>query len=162
MDKIGIVDTMFARIDMGTIAENKLASFDGYGSTYELVRRTVPGFKDLAVAAKILIDREGCNIVVACGMPGGAELDKQCAHEAAQGIMLAQLLTGVHILEVFVHLSEEPDPRKFAELCRRRVEGHALNAWRLLYAQDELRRHAGMGVRQGSDDAGPIELADLS
>ena len=52
MDRIGVVDTMFARFDMGAEALDELASCPGHGTTFEVVRRTVPGFKDLAVAAK--------------------------------------------------------------------------------------------------------------
>ncbi|MEV0633495.1 riboflavin synthase [Streptomyces sp. NPDC050619] len=156
MDRIGVVDTMFARIDMGSIAESRLAGMEGFGEHFEVVRRTVPGFKDLAVAARRLIEQESCEIVIACGMPGGAELDQVCAHEAAQGIMLAQVLTGRHILEVFVHSQEEPDPAKFAELCRNRVGSHAVNAYWLLYAPEELRKRAGQGIRQGGADAGPL------
>lgn len=156
MDRIGVVDTMFARIDMGSIAESRLAGMEGFGERFEVVRTTVPGFKDLAVAARRLIERESCAVVIACGMPGGAELDQACAHEAAQGIMLAQVLTGTHILEVFVHTQEEPDPVKFEELCRNRVGSHAVNAYWLLYAPEELRKRAGQGIRQGAADAGPL------
>jgi riboflavin synthase len=70
--------------------------------------------------------------------------------------MLAQVLTGVHILEVFVHAAEEADENRLVELCRRRVEGHALNAYWLVCAPDELRERAGQGVRQGGPDAGPL------
>ncbi|WAZ19627.1 riboflavin synthase [Streptomyces cinnabarinus] len=156
MDRIGVVDTMFARVDMGSIAERKLAGMEGFGARFKVVRRTVPGFKDLAVAARQLIERENCEVVIACGMPGGAELDQVCAHEAAQGIMLAQVLTGKHILEVFVHAQEEPDPARLTELCRHRVGSHAVNAYWLLYAPEELRKRAGQGIRQGGPDAGPL------
>lgn len=155
MKKIGIVDTMFARINMGEIAINHLSTLNGEGNPFEIVRQTVPGFKDLAVAAKRLID-DDCAIVLACGMPGGAEIDNICAHEASQGIMLAQVLAGRPILEVFVHTNEESDPAKFAELCRRRVEGHAQNAYWMLFAPEELIKRAGQGVRQGADDAGRL------
>ncbi|MCQ4041851.1 riboflavin synthase [Streptantibioticus rubrisoli] len=158
MDRIGVVDTMFACIDMGSIAERRLSELEGYGERFEVVRRTVPGFKDLAVAARRLIERDGCAIVVACGMPGGADLDEMCAHEASQGIMMAQVLTGTHILEVFVHMREESDPDKFATLCHNRVADHALNAYRMLYAPEELRKRAGQGIRQGGEDVGPLAV----
>jgi len=70
MDLIGVVDTMFARYDMGAEAVDELSECPGYGTRFTVVRRTVPGFKDLAVAAKKLIEEEGCRIVVALGMPG--------------------------------------------------------------------------------------------
>jgi riboflavin synthase len=91
--RIGVVDTMFARYDMGSAARAELEACSGYGESFAVVSRTVPGFKDLAVAAMNLIQEEGCSIVVALGMPGSAPIDKQCAHEASMGIMQAQLMT---------------------------------------------------------------------
>ena len=110
MDRIGVVDTMFARYDMGAEALDELKQCPGFGSVFEVVHRTVPGFKDLAVECKRIIEDEGCRIVVALGMPGKADIDQVCAHEASQGIMQAQLMTSTHILEVFVHEAEEEDP----------------------------------------------------
>ena len=128
MDRIGVVDTMFARYDMGAEAVDELTSCDGHGVSFEIIRRTVPGFKDLGVACKRLIENEGCVIVIALGMPGKADIDQVCAHEASQGLMLAQLLTSTHILEVFVHESEEVDPEALAEVCINRARKHARNA----------------------------------
>ena len=155
MDRIGVVDTMFARYDMGAEAVDELEACPGFGSVFEVVRRTVPGFKDLGVACKKLIEEEGCDIVVALGMPGAA-IDQVCAHEASQGIMLAQLLTNTHVLEVFVHENEEDDPAKLAAVCVDRARKHARNAYWMLYEPEQLTRRAGRGVRQGYDDAGPI------
>lgn len=156
MDKIGVVDTMFARYDMGGEALAELASCPGHGERFEVVRRTVPGFKDLAVAAKQLIERDGCRIVVALGMPGGAPIDKQCAHEASTGIMMAQLMTSTPILEVFVHEDEEEDPADLVPVFRDRSRKHARNAYWMLYEPEQLVRRAGQGVRQGYADAGRI------
>jgi len=141
MDRIGVVDTMFARYDMGAEALDELSDCPGFGTTFEVVHRTVPGFKDLGVACKRLIEQEGCRIVVALGMPGKAAIDQVCAHEASQGLMLAQLMTSTHILEVFVHENEEEDPA---------------NAYWMLYEPEQLTRNAGRGVRQGYEDAGPL------
>ncbi len=44
MDLIGVVDTMFARYDMGGEAVDELAHCPGYGTTFTTLRRTVPGF----------------------------------------------------------------------------------------------------------------------
>ena len=156
VDLIGVVDTMFASVNMGDIAEERLAARPDYRVRFEVRRRTVPGFKDLAVAAKQLIDHDGCRIVIACGMPGPGALDAACAHEAATGIMLAQMLTSTHVLEVFVHMSEAADDSDLELLCKNRVGDHADNAYNLLYAPEELRRRAGMGVRQGGADRGPV------
>ena len=154
--KIGVVDTMFARYDMGTAAVAELSECPGYNETFEVVLMTVPGFKDLAVAAKNLIEREGCSIVVALGMPGRAPIDKQCAHEASQGIMMAQLLTSTPILEVFVHEDEADDPVVLATVFEERSRKHARNAYWMLFEPEQLSRRAGQGVRQGFEDAGPL------
>ena len=157
--KIGVVDTMFARYNMGAAARAELAECPGYGETFSVVAQTVPGFKDLAVAAKNLIERDGCSIVVALGMPGSAPIDKQCAHEAALGIMQAQLMTSTPILEVFVHEDEADVPKVLASVFENRSRKHARNAYWMLFEPDQLSRRAGQGVRQGFDDAGPLEPA---
>jgi riboflavin synthase len=157
VDRIGIVDTMFARLDLGGYAVDELKSCEGYGERFEIVRRTVPGFKDLAVACKRLVEREGCAILVALGMPGRAAIDQVCAHEASQGIMMAQLLTSTHILEVFVHENEEDDPADLLPVGKDRARKHARNAYWMLYEPEQLSRRAGQGIRQGYGDAGPLE-----
>ncbi len=158
--KIGVVDTMFARYDMGGAARAELAECPGYGDSFTIVAQTVPGFKDLAVAAKNLIEKDHCSIVVALGMPGSAPIDKQCAHEAAQGIMQAQLLTSTPILEVFVHEDESDDPEVLARVFENRSRQHARNAYWMLFDPEQLRRRAGQGIRQGFDDAGPLNVGD--
>ena len=159
MDKIGVVDTMFARLDLGGYALDELKSCSGYGERFEVVRRTVPGFKDLAVECKRLIEQDDCAIIVALGMPGRAAIDQVCAHEASQGIMMAQLLTSTHILEVFVHEAEEDDPARLVPVGEDRARKHARNAYWMLYEPEQLERRAGQGVRQGYADAGPVVAA---
>ncbi len=154
--RIGVVDTMFARYDMGAAALEELRDCPGYGERFVTLARTVPGFKDLAVAAKILIEQESCDIVVALGMPGRAPIDKQCAHEAAQGIMWAQLMTSTPILEVFVHEDEADDPAVLMSVFEQRSKKHARNAYWMLFEPEQLRQRAGHGVRQGFEDAGPL------
>ncbi len=156
---IGVVDTMFARFDMGAAARRELVKCPGYGETFEVVSQTVPGFKDLAVAAKNLIERDGASIVVALGMPGSAEIDKQCAHEASTGIMTAQLLTSTPILEVFVHEDESDDPQVLAKVFENRSRDHARNAYWMLFAPEELAKRAGQGIRQGFANAGTLPNA---
>ena len=46
MKRIGIVDTTFARYDMAKSAVDRLRSI---GTGYRIIRRTVPGIKDLPV-----------------------------------------------------------------------------------------------------------------
>jgi riboflavin synthase len=147
---------MFARYDMGAEALDELQHCPGYGRRFEALRVTVPGFKDLAVACKRLIEMESCRIVVALGMPGKEPIDKTCAHEASTGIMFAQLMTTTPILEVFVHEDEEEDPVRLAEVCRDRARKHARNAFWMLYEPEQLSRRAGQGIRQGFGDAGPL------
>jgi riboflavin synthase len=154
--RIGVVDTMFARYDMGGAARAELEECPGYGDSFVVVSRTVPGFKDLAVAAMNLIQQDGCSIVVALGMPGSAEIDKVCAHEASTGIMQAQLMTATPILEVFVHEDESNDPEVLASVFESRSRKHARNAYWMLFDPDQLSRRSGQGVRQGFDDAGPL------
>lgn len=151
--KIGIADTTFARYDMARTAISVLKR----ESSAEIVRYTVPGIKDLPVAVKRLLEENGCDIVMALGMPGAADKDKMCAHEASSGLIMAQLMTNKHIIEVFVHEDEAPNEKTLARLAERRTAEHAENVIRLLYYPEKLIRLAGTGQRQGYEDAGPIE-----
>lgn len=153
MKLIGIADTTFARFDMGSAAIDELK---GMGTGFRIARYTVPGIKDLPVACKKLIDEQRCDIVMALGMPGPKEKDKNCAHEASTGLIQAQLLTNHHIIEVFVHEDEAPDAKTLAWLAEQRAREHARNAFNLLFRPDVLTKNAGRGLRQGYEDAGPI------
>jgi riboflavin synthase len=151
--KVGIADTTFARYDMARTAIRALRAAAGA----EIVRYTVPGIKDLPVAAKKLLEEEGCDAVMALGMPGPAEMDKICAHEASTGLIMAQLMTNRHIIEVFVHEDEAPDEKTLAWLAEKRTAEHAQNMAWLLFNPEKLTRLAGTGQRQGYEDAGPLE-----
>ncbi|HOT06633.1 MAG: Riboflavin synthase [Methanosaeta sp. PtaB.Bin039] len=153
MRRVGIADTTFARVDMARAAIGEIRR----NASLEIVRYTVPGVKDLPVAAKRLIEVHGCDIVMALGMPGAEPIDKVCAHEASTGLIAAQLMTNRHIIEVFVHEDEATDERSLASLARRRAEEHAKNVVLLLQEPERLIRLAGTGQRQGYEDAGPIE-----
>jgi len=150
--KVGIVDTTFARVNMGKIAIDELRRICSL--PYE--RYTVPGIKDLPVAAKKLIEERGCSIVIAMGMPGGKPIDKQCAHEASLGLIMAQLMTNTHIIEVFVHEDEAKDEKELLMVTENRVREHVRNAIDLLLNQRKLQKLAGTGQRQGFEDVGPI------
>ena len=155
--RYGVVDTTFSTVDMGAIAVETLK---GLGiAPSRIARRTVPGFKDLAVAAKQMVERDHCAIVVACGMPGPEPIDKQCGHEASLAIGQAQLMAGAHILEVFVHMDEARDDATLIALCQNRVAEHALNMVWLVERPEELSRRAGTGQRQGFSDVGPADPA---
>jgi len=154
MKKIGIADTMFARVDMFSIAKKTITdNFEGI----HIERYTVPGVKDLPVACKKLLQEHNCDIALALGMPGPEPIDKTCAHEASQGIIQAQLLTNKHILEVFVHLDEVNNEKTLYDMVVDRTKKHTLNAIALLKGKTELSKHAGMGKRQGHSDVGPIK-----
>lgn len=153
MRTIGIADTTFARVDMGGAAMDELKAL---GTGFKIVRYTVPGIKDLPVACKKMIEEEDCDIVIALGMPGPMDKDKNCAHEASTGIIAAQLMTNHHIIEVFVHEDEAPDAKTLDWLAKQRAKEHARNAYNLLFRPDILTKNAGKGLRQGYQDAGPV------
>lgn len=153
MRRIGIADTTFARVDMGTHAADELKRT---GTGFRIERYTVPGVKDLPVAAKKLLEERECDIVIALGMPGPKEIDKVCAHEASTGLIQVQLQAGKHVVEVFVHEDEAKDEKELARLAERRAREHAVNAYDLLFRPERLAKNAGKGLRQGFEDAGPI------
>ena len=149
--RVGVADTTFSRVNMGAFAVDELKKH----ASVAIERVTVPGIKDLPVACKKLIEERRCNIVMALGMPGGKDKDKLCAHEASQGLIMCQLMTNTHIIEVFVHEDEAEDDRDLAWLMEQRTREHAVNAVKLLLHPRDLEREAGTGQRQGFEDAGP-------
>jgi riboflavin synthase len=154
MKRIGVLDTTFSRVDMGGLAADELKKT---GTGFRIERRTVPGIKDLPVAAKKMLEELECDIVIALGMPGKEQIDKTCAHEASTGLIQVQLLTNRHIIEVFVHEDEARDEKELARLAERRSREHAVNAYDLLFRPERLAKRAGKGLRQGFPDIGPIE-----
>jgi riboflavin synthase len=154
MKKIGVADTTFARFDMGKSAIDELKS---NRSGFKIIRYTVPGIKDLPVACKKLFEEQDCDIVIALGMPGAQPIDKQCAHEASQGLIQAQLMCNKHIIEVFVYEDEADNEKTLAWLADRRAREHALNVLDLLLHPESLEKHAGKGLREGFEDAEPLK-----
>ncbi len=152
MRRIGVLDTTFARVDMGGIAVDELKRT---GTGFRIERATVPGIKDLPVAAKKLLEERECDIVIALGMPGAQEIDKVCAHEASTGLIQVQLMTNKHVIEVFVHEDEAKSEKELAWLAERRAREHAVNAYDLLFRPERLGKRAGKGLRQGFEDVGP-------
>jgi riboflavin synthase len=153
MKRIGVADTTFARVDMGGFAIDELKKT---GTGFKVERYTVPGVKDLPVAAKKLFDERECDIVIALGMPGANDIDKVCAHEASTGLIHVQLLANKHVIEVFVHEDEAKNAKELAWLAERRSREHAVNAYDLLFRPERLSKNAGKGLRQGFEDVGPI------
>jgi riboflavin synthase len=154
--KIGIVDTMFSRVNMGEIAIDEIKN---NFPDVEIVRRTVPGVKDLPVECKKLLD-DGADSVMALGMVGGAAVDQVCAHEASLGIQQVKLLTNKHIIEVFVHENEAWSEKEFFEIADNRVRKHVTNAVLIVTDPDSLIESAGKGVRQGKSDEGSVQKED--
>jgi len=153
---VGICDTMFARADMGFLAEKTIKEY--VLKKIEIKRVTVPGIKDLPVACKKLIEEKNCDIVLALGMVGKEEIDQMCAHEASQGLIQAQLMTNTHILGVFIHENEAKNDEQLKEIMHDRTVAHAKNAVDMLLAPQKLRENAGHAKRQGSKDANWFEL----
>ncbi len=147
--KVGIADTMFARVDLGAVAMEELVGV-------EVERYTVPGFKDLPVACKKLIEEYNCDIVVAFGWVGKEDIDEVCAHEANLGLIQAELMTNKHILKVFFHEKETSDVNEQKKIAIDRARKHTQNALDLLKGKEELSLKAGKGQRQGYDHAGGI------
>ena len=114
-----------------------------------------PGSRTSRLPARSLIEEQNCEIVIALGMPGGKEKDRLCAHEASQGLIMAQLMTNTHIIEVFVHEDEAKDDAELAWLAAGRTREHAVNTVKLVLYQKELQKDAGTGQRQGFEDSGP-------
>jgi riboflavin synthase len=153
MKRIGIADTTFARVDMGGYATRAL---QGAGAGFRLHHRTVPGIKDLPVACRQLFVQEKVDLCIALGMPGKAEYDKVCAHEASLGLIYTGVLEAKPIVECFVFEGEAKDAKELEHVARRRAEEHALNAYNLLFRPQRLSRDAAQGLRQGFEDAGPV------
>ena len=152
--KIGIVDTMFARVDMAAFAVDEISrKFPGKA---QIVRSTVPGVKDLAIGCVILDREEKCDVLMALGMVGREPIDRQCGHEASLGIQMAKMKLGKHIVEVFVHENEGTDEADLHSIFENRARKHAVNAVLLATDPSALAKFAGKGIRQGRNDAGPI------
>src|SRR3989344_225074 len=150
--RIGIADTTFSRVDMASAAMDVLKK-----SHSALIERyTVPGFKDLPVASKILIEKYKCDIVLAFGWVGKEDIDETCAHEANLGLIQAELLTNTHILKIFFHERETSDTNKQKEIAIDRTKKHVLNAIALLEGKERLKSNAGKGKRQGYKDTGEL------
>lgn len=152
MKTVGVADTTFARVDLARYAVRALRA---RGTGFKVVRRTVPGIKDLPVACRRLFLEDGADLCLALGMPGKAEYDRTCAHEASLGLLFTGVLSAKPIVECFV-FEGEAEGKELEELGRRRAEEHALNAYALLFRPHDLARHAGEGLRQGFPDAGPV------
>ncbi len=159
--KIAVVDTTFSTINMGEMAVDELRK---NFPRIKIIRKTVPGFKDLAIECQILL-KGGCDIALALGMVGNAPIDTQCAHEASIGIQMAKLNANKHIIEVFVHMNEAAredgsiDEQDLFSLTDDRTRKHVHNAVWLVTSPEKLVERAGTGRRQGREDIGGVKQA---
>jgi riboflavin synthase len=154
MIKVGIVDTTFARVDMGSIVEKTIKELLPEARIH---RYTVPGIKDIPVAAKKLIEEFGCDGVITLGWVGKTLTDKLSYVALSVGLQLVQLMTNKHVIDVTVHEDEADDEVKLYEIAVNRAKEHAENLVKLLRGGGEaLRPYAGKGLRQGLPDVGPI------
>ncbi len=155
MTKIGVVDTTFSRIDMASIA---IRVIQKYLPAARIVRYTVPGIKDIPVAARNLLLEEGCEAVITLGWVGPKQVDKYSYLAMSIGLIMLQVMTGRHVIDVTVHEDEAETPEQLRRIAVDRVEKHALNLVRLVKeGRTALTRYAGKGLRQGYPDIGPIK-----
>tara|TARA_Y100000310_G_scaffold218423_1_gene219702 strand:+ start:168 stop:617 length:450 start_codon:yes stop_codon:yes gene_type:complete len=148
--RIGIADTTFSRVNMAQ------AAIEAIADKAEIERYTVPGFKDLPVACKILFEKYNCDIILALGWTGKEDIDEVCAHEANQGLFRVELDAGKHILKVFFHEKETSNLQEQKEVALDRAKKHALNALKLLEGKEALTPNAGSGLRQGYNNEGSL------
>jgi riboflavin synthase len=152
--KYGVVDTTFSRVDMGKIAISVIRKEDPEA---EIVRYTVPGVKDLPVGAKKLLD-QGCDGVITLGWVGKTMLDKYSYLATSIGLIMVQILTSKHVIDVTVHEDESEDEEKLVEIAKDRASKHALNLVKLVKeGGSALTKYAGKGLRQGYTHAGELE-----
>jgi riboflavin synthase len=150
---IGIVDTTFARVDMAkpaieVITENIPKA--------KIIRYTVPGIKDIPVATKRVLEK--ADIAMTLGWVGASPIDKYSYLAMSIGLILVQILTGKHVIDVTVHEDEAESEEELYEIAINRAREHALNLVTLLLKGGEgLTPYAGRGLRQGIPDVGPIK-----
>jgi len=148
------VDTTFSRVDMARYAIEVIRD---HLPDAVILRYTVPGIKDIPVAAKKLFDM-GCEAVITFGWVGAKPVDKYSYLAMSIGLIILQILVGKHIIDVTVHEDEADDPDKLYEIAIDRARKHALNLVKLIkYGGEALTRYAGKGLRQGYHDVGPIK-----
>ncbi|HIP56846.1 MAG TPA: riboflavin synthase [Ignisphaera aggregans] len=155
MVKICVVDTTFARVDMAKHAIEVLTSLM---PDVKIVRRTVPGIKDIPVEIKRLMESEDCDAGMVFGWVGPTLTDKITYAVYSMAIQLVQLTLGKHVLDVTVHEDEAESESELYRIAVDRARKHAENLYLLLRSPETLSRYAGMGKRQGYPDVGPIEV----
>ena len=149
---VGVVDTTFARVDMAKYA---IEIIRRYIPHVKIIKYTVPGIKDIPVAAKKVL--EEADIAITFGWVGPKPVDKYSYLAMSIGLVFVQILTGKHVIDVTVHEDEAEGPEKLYRIAIDRAREHALNLTSLLTKGFEgLAPYAGKGLRQGARDVGPI------
>jgi len=149
---IGIVDTTFARVDM---AKPAMEVITRSVPKVRIIRYTVPGIKDIPVAAKKVLDE--ADTAITLGWVGASPVDKYSYLAMSIGLVLVQVLTGKHVIDVTVHEDEAGSEEELYRIAVERAKKHALNLVTLLTKGGEgLTPYAGSGLRQGVPDVGSI------
>ena len=151
--RICIVDTTFARVDM---ARHAIEVIQALMPDARIVRRTVPGIKDVPVEFKILAREAGCDAGMAFGWVGPSLVDKISYAVYSLALQLVQLELGIHIIDVTVHEDEAETEEELYRIAVDRARKHAENLYYILQRPDKLTEMAGTGRRQGRPDVGPI------
>lgn len=152
MKCVGVVDTTFARVDM---ARTVIRVLEEGLPDYRIIRVTVPGIKDLPGAAKRVIDM-GCQAVITLGWVGRGEVDKLSYLASSIGLIMVSILTGRIVIDVTVHEDEAERPEDLKGIAFDRAKKHAENLVLMIKKPEALTRMAGMGLRQGYPDVGPL------
>lgn len=150
---IGVVDTTFARVDMATPAINTIR---GRLPNSKILRHTVPGIKDIPLAAKKLLGT--ADACITFGWVGPTQVDKLSYLVTSLAIQMVQIQCEKPIIDVTVHEDEAKSENELYEIAVDRSVKHSLNLITLLTkGYDGLARFAGQGLRQGKKDVGPIK-----
>jgi len=153
MIKFGVADTTFSRVDMGKIAIETIRKLSPNST---IVRYTVPGIKDLPVAAAKLFEM-GCDGVITLGWVGKTKLDKYSYLAASTGLINVQIYYKKHIMDVTIHEDESENEESLLNIATDRARKHAENLVKLVIEGGEaLTPYAGQGLRQGYNHAGPL------
>ena len=111
----------------------------------------------MPVSAKKLIE-EGCDGVISLGWVGKTMLDKYSYLASSLGLILVQILTSKHIIDVTVHEDEADNEDELKKIAIDRTTKHAKNLVKLVKeGKNALTKYAGKGLRQGYKDAGEID-----
>ena len=151
--KIGVVDTTFARVDMCKFVIEEIMRLVPKA---KIVRKTVPGIKDIPLAALQLLEDENCDGVITLGWVGPSLVDKLSYVVSSMALQLVMLRTKKRIIDVTVHEDEAKTEEELYRIAEDRARKHARNLIILLTAPEELTKFAGKGLRQGHPDVGPI------